>query len=214
MDQFDRIFQQIIKHEGTAFTNIAQDKGKETKFGLTLATLQKLEASMTAELLEQMSQTEARGWYLQLYVESNCDSLDLDDESKNYYFDMYINGGPRMAGCCLQAAINHRLSTTDQSQWINVDGVPGNGTREALRRVGGVTWLELAMQRAVFFVNNVLKGCRYRWKQGQEPNRNDQEIFLYGWLRRCFLLADDGRTELKQYDSQQLRAELEKRGEL
>ena len=48
----------------------------------------------------------------------------------------------------------------------------------------------------------------------QDPNRNDQEIFLYGWLRRCFLLADEGRTELKQYDSQQLRAELEKRGEL
>ena len=54
-----------------------------------------------------------------------------------------------MANMTLQAAINHKLAAGDPTQWISVDGAIGNGTRETLTRVGGVSKLELKVQRRI-----------------------------------------------------------------
>ena len=212
MDQFNRIFAEILKHEGTKYTDIKEDRGGKTRYGLTLTTMQQLEPSYTAEQLQGMGTDEAREYYLRLYTESGADRLDLDDQAKDYYFDMYINGGPKMSNMCLQMAINHKISTTDHSQWIDVDGAIGNGTREALGRVGSVSWLDLAIQRSGFFWNNVFKGSRFGYKKSRDPEspRLDQEKFIYGWIKRCFRLEDDGRTGLSEYSRQELTDQLEK----
>ena len=209
---FDRIFESIIEHEGTEYTDIAADKGGATRFGITLGLLQKLQPSANKQDVEDLTSDEARGIYRRLWDEARIDRLDLDPLSGQYYFDMYINGGGKMAGMCLQAAVNHKLSPTDSSQWIDVDGVPGNGTREALTRVGGIDRLMLMIQRSGFFWNNVLKGCKYAFRaRDGVSNRTDQELFIYGWIRRCFNLDDQGRTPIGDFTRAELEQELNTR---
>ena len=211
MADFDHIFQQILKHEGTEYTDYAVDKGGATRYGVTLGLLQRLQPSARKQDIEDMTEDEAKEIYIRLWDEARIGSLDLGVKAGKYYFDMYINGG-RMGGMCLQAAINHQLSPTDSSQWIDVDGIPGNGTREALRRVGPISWLYLAIQRSGFFWNNVLKGCRYAFnaKDGVS-NRTDQELFIYGWIKRCFNLDDQGRTPIEDFSTAELERELANR---
>ena len=178
---FDDIFNDILKHEGTEYTDFAEDKGGATKFGVTLALLRAYMPSADKDDVENLSQDQARDIYQRLWDEARISRLDLDQVSGEYYFDMYINGGGKMAGMVLQAAINHKLSATDSSQWIDVDGLPGNGTRQALTRVGGISRLDLMIQRSGFFWNNVLKGCRYAFQvRDGVSNRTDQELFIYG----------------------------------
>ncbi len=209
---FDQIFATILKHEGTQYTDYAQDKGGATRYGVTLALLQAYQPGATKQDVAEMSQETAKEIYWGLWQEARVGSLDLDQATGEYYFDMYLNGGSRMAGMCLQAAINHKLSTTDHQQWIDVDGVPGNGTREALRRVGGVSKLDLQIQRSGFFWNNVLRGCRYGYKKRDgDSNRTDQEMFIYGWIRRCFDLDTEGRTPIKGFTRSELEQELSER---
>ena len=200
MINFDRIFASIVGHEGEEYTDYSADKGGATKYGVTLALLQKLQPSANKQDVEDLSSDQARDIYRRLWDEARIDRLDLDQPGGEYYFDMYINGGGKMAGMCLQAAINHKLSTSDETQWIDVDGVPGNGTREALRRVSSVSRLDLMIQRSGFFWNNVLKGCKYAFSvRDGVSNRTNQELFIYGWIKRCFNLDDQGRTPIKDF---------------
>lgn len=209
---FDGIFNDILKHEGTEYTDFAEDKGGATKFGVTLALLRAYMPSADKDDVENLSQDQAREIYQRLWDEARISRLDLDQVSGEYYFDMYINGGGKMAGMCLQAAINHKLSATDSSQWIDVDGLPGNGTRQALTRVGGISRLDLMIQRSGFFWNNVLKGCRYAFQvRDGVSNRTDQELFIYGWIRRCFGLDSQGRTSISRFSRSELEQELEAR---
>jgi len=209
---FDDIFNDILKHEGTEYTDFAEDKGGATKFGVTLALLRAYMPSADKDDVENLSQDQARDIYQRLWDEARISRLDLDQVSGEYYFDMYINGGGKMAGMVLQAAINHKLSATDSSQWIDVDGLPGNGTRQALTRVGGISRLDLMIQRSGFFWNNVLKGCRYAFQvRDGVSNRTDQELFIYGWIRRCFGLDSQGRTSISRFSRSELEQELEAR---
>jgi len=209
---FDDIFNDILKHEGTEYTDFAEDKGGATKFGVTLALLRAYMPSADKDDVENLSQDQAREIYQRLWDEARISRLDLDQVSGEYYFDMYINGGGKMAGMVLQAAINHKLSATDSSRWIDVDGLPGNGTRQALTRVGGISRLDLMIQRSGFFWNNVLKGCRYAFQvRDGVSNRTDQELFIYGWIRRCFGLDSQGRTSISRFSRSELEQELEAR---
>ena len=209
---FDDIFNDILKHEGTEYTDFAEDKGGATKFGITLALLRAYMPSADKDDVENLSQDQAREIYQRLWDQARISRLDLDQVSGEYYFDMYINGGGKMAGMVLQAAINHKLSATDSSQWIDVDGLPGNGTRQALTRVGGISRLDLMIQRSGFFWNNVLKGCRYAFQvRDGVSNRTDQELFIYGWIRRCFGLDAQGRTSISRFSRSELEQELEAR---
>ena len=215
MADFDKIFESILHHEGRIFTDIKADKGGATKFGLTLATLQQLTSpSATPEDVQDLTEDDARGFYLQLWDEARADRLEIDDKAGAYYFDAYINGGPQMANMCLQAAINHKIAAGDPSQWISVDGAVGNGTRESLQRVGGVSKLELKVQRSGYFWNNVFIGCKfgYRPERGDKPNRTNQEIFIVGWQKRNWELDDQGRTSLADWSNAELVAELKARG--
>ncbi len=149
MANFDRIFESILHHEGRIFTDFKTDRGGATKFGVTLATLQQLQPSATKEDVEDMDEDGAREIYLQLWDEARADRLEISEKAGAFYFDNYVNGGPQMANMTLQAAINHKLAAGDPTQWISVDGAIGNGTRETLTRVGGVSKLELKVQRRI-----------------------------------------------------------------
>ena len=214
MANFDRIFESILHHEGRVFTDFKTDRGGATKFGVTLATLQQLQPSATREDVEDLEEAEARDIYLRLWDEAKAEQLEIDQAAAAYYFDNYVNGGPRMANMTLQAAINHKLAAGDPSQWISVDGAIGNGTRSALNRVGSVSKLELKVQRSGWNWNNVLIGCRYGYRpeRGDEPNRTNQEIYIVGWEKRTWELDDQGRTSLADFSNAELVVELKSRG--
>ena len=130
MADFDKIFESILHHEGRTFTDIKADRGGATKFGLTLATLQQLTTpSATAEDVQDLTEDEARGFYLQLWDEARADRLEISEKAGAFYFDNYVNGGPQMANMTLQAAINHKLAAGDPTQSISVDRAIGNRTR-------------------------------------------------------------------------------------
>ena len=214
MADFDKIFESILHHEGRTFTDIKADRGGATKFGVTLATLQQLQPSATKEDVEDMDEGGAREIYLRLWDEAKADLLEIGQKAGAFYFDAYINGGPQMANMSLQAAINHKLAAGDPSQWISVDGAIGNGTRQTLTRVGGVSKLELKVQRSGYFWNNVFVGSKfgYRPERGDKPNRTNQEIFIVGWQKRNWELDDEGRTSLTDWSNAELVTELKDRG--
>ena len=98
MADFDKIFESILHHEGRTFTDIKADRGGATKFGLTLATLQQLTTpSATAEDVQDLTEDEARGFYLQLWDEARADRLEISEKAGAFYFDNYVNDGPQMA---------------------------------------------------------------------------------------------------------------------
>ena len=214
MADFDKIFESILHHEGRTFTDIKADRGGATKFGITLATLQQLQPSAKRQDVEDLTEPEAREIYLRLWDEARADRLDISEKAGAFYFDNYVNGGPQMANMTLQAAINHKLAAGDPTQWISVDGAIGNGTRESLQRVGGVSKLELKVQRSGYNWNNVLIGCKfgYRPERGDKPNRTNQEVFIVGWEKRTWELDDYGRTSLADWSNAEMVAELKARG--
>ena len=60
MADFDHIFQQILKHEGTEYTDYAVDKGGATRYGVTLGLLQRLQPSARKQDIEDMTEDEAK----------------------------------------------------------------------------------------------------------------------------------------------------------
>ena len=212
MSNFDDIFQMILNHEGTEFTDYSTDKGGATRFGVTLATLQRFQPSARRMDIEDMTEDEAREVYIRLWDEARVGSLNLGVKAGKFYFDMYVNGGGRMGGMCLQAAINHKLSPNDHTQWVDVDGMPGNGTREALNRVGPISRFDLSIQRSGFNWNNVFKGSHFGFKQKNgDNNRLDQNMYIVGWERRTHDLDEQGRTPVAWYTTAELERELASR---
>ena len=60
---FDQIFATILKHEGTQYTDYAQDKGGSTRYGVTLALLQAYQPGATKQDVAEMSQETAKEIY-------------------------------------------------------------------------------------------------------------------------------------------------------
>jgi len=186
----ESMFQKILRHEG-GLVNHKFDRGALTNMGVTLATLQRFQPDATSTDIENLTQDQARDVYLELWSESQIDRLpNLDDDCKEILFDCYLNGGPRNMGFIIQAAINHALhGPTDFENWIDIDGYVGAGTRAALEQLdlGKITKIDLQVQRAIYYCNNVLKGCKFGWKQSDDDEpRTNQNAFIKGWLIRAF----------------------------
>ena len=189
MTPSDRIFARLMKHEG-GYNDIPEDKGGATKFGVSLATLERL-------------RRDHRQFYEDLLhhgsVPTNQDIFDLTIEQakaifERFYFgpfadlpvplpvlaevvDAAYNHGPRTAAQFLQTAINKTLgyNKSDQRR-LRVDGKIGPLTRKALARVMPRRDDDILISKY-----RGVREARYFRIVKKDPTQN---IFIRGWILR------------------------------
>lgn len=116
------IIDQIVKHEGAAYTNVVGDRGGPTKYGITQATLSADRGKpVMAEDVANLTEAEARDIYRRRYVVAPGFDKIADTSLRAVLVDWGVNSGPGVAVRGLQ-----RILKTP------VDGVIGPITLLAL----------------------------------------------------------------------------------
>ncbi len=182
MKTTDDVISGVIQREGGGkYTNNPADKGGPTKFGITLDTLAHWRnRPTTAADVQALTEAEARQVYRHLFIiEPNFTLiLDINVEIGIEVVDTGANMGPGVAATFLQRILNVFNARAKFYPDLKVDGNVGPATAAALRSyiakrgAEGVTVLLKGL--------NVLQGARYV----EIAERNEeQETFVYGWLR-------------------------------
>ncbi len=175
------IISEILRKEGSIYTNNPDDSGGPTRYGITLATLARYRGrATTAAEVMRLTETEAREIYHQRYVMEPGFGpiLDLSQGICAELVDTAVNAGAARAAEFLQRSLNGLNRQGKDYPDIRVDGQCGPGTLAALRaylarrgREG-----ETVLLRAL----NCLQGEFYI---GLAERRPKDETFLYGWLK-------------------------------
>jgi lysozyme family protein len=177
----DDIITEILRKEGSAYTDNPADSGGPTRYGITLATLARHRGrATTAAEVMRLTEAEAREIYRIRYVlePGYAPVLALSPPIGAELVDTAVNAGPGRATEFLQRALNALNRQGKDYADITVDGQCGPGTAAALRaflaRRG--TEGETVMLRAL----NCLQGEFYISLAERRPK---DETFLYGWLK-------------------------------
>lgn len=158
----DEIINKTILHEG-GWSNHPDDKGGQTKFGITLATYKALCGSgKTEDDLRKLTAEQARALYRTHYWDKTP-MPQLPAKLRAVMFDMGVNHGPKNAYRILQYAI--RAKGGD----IVADGVLGP---KSIAAASMVTVNDLILQRVKFYHDIV-------------ENKSSQRVFLFGWIKRA-----------------------------
>lgn len=167
MSDFLVAFTKLMTFEGTTFTNDPSDHGGATKFGLTLAFIQKyVDVNYTVAQLKDMSQQEAQNIYKDLWWDKYTVGSIIDQALATKVFLAIINMGPSQAIRLLQKALN------DSGLLSHVDGVLGPLTIALCNKAPALVTLNLIAEEIKFYNALVAK----------DPS---QIKFLKGWLNRA-----------------------------
>tara|TARA_Y100000034_G_C6781305_1_gene349254 strand:+ start:263 stop:910 length:648 start_codon:yes stop_codon:yes gene_type:complete len=181
--EFEDVMETVFKHEG-GFVDDPDDAGGCTNMGLTQKTVSTYNERQgqdppTRDDMANMTKELASEIYMSLFWQpAKCDRLP--ESIRAYYFDMYINHGPRNAGKILQQAVNTKLGVDKEDEWIDVDGIVGSGTIRGIEQTR-IDLDDLMIERSGFFWNLVFDGSSY-------TKRTRQAKFIRGWTKRCFHL--------------------------
>jgi lysozyme family protein len=166
--KYEFAFGYMIKNEGgDKYTDIPQDRGGCTKWGITLHSVltdQNLKHIRTCEDLKHMNEAEAKGHYYRVYWRFG--------EINNWrvaakMFDIFVNLPPGSAKRIYQRAANQC------GAGIQVDGVIGQQSITAINRTEPENFLLALSDELVDYYSAVVK------------NRPEQKIFLKGWVNRA-----------------------------
>lgn len=181
----NQIIEEIIAREGERYTNIPNDRGGPTKYGITLATLRAWRNNpiVDAYQVQILTKDEAKRIYYDRYVMrpgfflilhmSELIGLELIDSG--------VNCGITRASSWLQVALNafnrsYRVPA-DYAE-LTIDGMVGPATRDALSRFMALRGKARA-ERVIFRAMNCQQGAHYL-KLGISDIR--QEEFMLGWF--------------------------------
>lgn len=158
----DEIIDEIVRREGSTYTDHPQDKGGPTRHGITLATLREERGPlMAAADVARLTEQEARDIYRRRYIRRPGFDMVKDDRLRALLVDFGVNSGPKRAVIALQRAIG-----------ADPDGTFGADTLKRLDgRDGPRTYAEVLRARLRFYVDIVL-------------NDHSQLAFLRGWMNR------------------------------
>ena len=162
----DDIIADIIRREGSDFTNHPADRGGPTKFGITHATLADwVGRPVAAAEVAALTEPEARAIYRARYITGLGFHRIADDALRAQVVDCAVLHGPGRAVKLLQAALG-----------VDQDGVIGRQTLAALDHAPDVR-VRLAAHRLRRIAKIV----------ADDPG---QIVFLRGWVNRAteFLL--------------------------
>lgn len=174
------IIEAVLEAEGEKYTNDPNDAGGPTKWGVTLATLQKIRGlPTTAAQVEKLTRVEAFEIYRRRFVvEPGFDLITaLNWKIGAEVVDTGVNMGQPTAATFLQRSLNAFNQRGVLYPDVEVDGACGPATAQALkaylahRGEKGVTVLLRAL--------NAQQGVRYLELAERRPQNED---FTFGWF--------------------------------
>lgn len=153
MTEFDEIIERVLEHEG-GYSNISEDLGGETKFGITKRFYPDLD-------IKNLTKADAiKIYYEDYWLKFKCDKIPA--KLRYIYFDMCVNMGKRTAVRILQRAC------IGKGKKIALDGGLGSETFNAIKD------LEVSRVRAY----------RVKYYCDLVAVKPKQEKFYYGWFKR------------------------------
>jgi lysozyme family protein len=171
----------IIKREGSAYTNDPKDSGGPTKYGVTQRTLS-LFLGRTAAISEVQTMTEAtaRAVYESMYITKPGyrNVQQLSERIANELIDTGVNCGTARATMFLQRALNALNRNATDYPDLKEDGDCGPGTINALR-----AYLRLRKSEGESVLMKALDGLQTAFYLDLARARPKDEAFVYGWLR-------------------------------
>ncbi|HBM28653.1 MAG TPA: hypothetical protein DDZ92_07185 [Halomonas sp.] len=177
----DTIISDIIRAEGSQYTNDSADRGGPTRWGITQATLSKSRGrSVTAEEVAGLSEDEARQIYRLMYWDQpgfsrlGVHSMKIAAE----VMDTGVNCGPGQAARMLQRALNAMNDTGRLWPDLKVDGKCGPATAGAL-----ASYLRHRGAEGEWVLFVTLNGLQAAYYLTITESRPPNERFIYGWLR-------------------------------
>lgn len=177
----DSIITDIIRAEGSAYTNDPSDRGGPTRWGITQATLRAHRGqAVTPEDVAALTEAEAREIYLRRYWQSPG-FANLGDVSMLIaaeVMDTGVNCGPSTAAKFLQRLLNALNDGGKLWDDLTVDGACGPATVRALTAY--INRRNAEGERVLFVGLNALQAAYYLDISEARPAN---ERFMYGWLR-------------------------------
>lgn len=177
------IIDDILKKEGSAYTNHPLDRGGPTKYGITLQTLRGVRPGAGPEHVKRLTENDARRIYYDLYVvrPGFVPVVAMLPLLGAKLVDAGVNVGVERAARWLQIALNafnrSYRSPPDYPE-VSVDGAIGPATLGSLHTFAslrGFSRAERVLVRAV----NVQQGVHYLSLGTKSPS---QEAFMLGWF--------------------------------
>lgn len=162
MDRFEKIFDYLLKVEG-GYSNDKHDKGGKTKYGIIEEEAR--EFGYKGDM-QDLTMDFAKNIYLKKYYLGNKLDKVANDKVALSICDWAVNSGKNGIKNA-QIAINQLTNAN-----LDIDGIIGNKTLEALSTVDPEKFLE---------VYHNLQRIYYRSKVADDKT---QENFLAGWLNR------------------------------
>ena len=164
---FEKVVDKILEAEG-GFVDDPDDLGGITNRGITIASFAAyLGRDVTREEMQDLSKGDAINFYKKDFWDKHRVE-EYEPEQRHIFMDMNVNHGPKYATMIMQQAVNTKAG----DNVLDVDGATGPATR---REVGVLGRLDILVERAMFFANNVFDGSRY-------ARRTSQNKFLRGWF--------------------------------
>jgi len=162
MDRFERIFDYLLRVEG-GYSNDKHDKGGKTKYGIIEEEARDFGYKGD---MQDLTIDFAKNIYLKKYYLGNKLDKVVNDKVALSICDWAVNSG-RNGTKNVQIAINQLTNAN-----LDVDGIIGNKTLEALNSVDPEKFLE---------VYHNLQRIYYK---GLVEANNTQEKFFLGWMNR------------------------------
>ena len=175
-----RILKHIMRTEGwPQFTHHPSDRGGATKGGITQATLSRWRGRrVSAEVLKDLTRSEGRRIYQQMYIEEPAFDRIEDDLLRWQVVDAGVLHGPRRATKWLQRAVGD----------VEVDGIFGPMTEQAVANCDcHAVALRFAACRIRFLGRLINRNAKARHRGATE---RDQALFAEGWLNRVTRFLD------------------------
>jgi len=184
MERFERIFDYLLRVEG-GYSDDKNDKGGKTKYGITEEEAREFGYKGN---MHDLTIDFAKNIYLKKYYLGNKLDKVVNDKVALSICDWAVNSG-RNGTKNAQIAINQLTNAN-----LDVDGIIGNKTLEALNSIDPGKFLE---------VYHNLQRIYYKGKV--EADRT-QEKFLTGWLNR----VQRKEEYLKDWDKENVETENKK----
>lgn len=176
-NKIDLIIEAIIEREG-GYVNHPDDKGGETKYGITKETAQRY--GYTGQM-KKLDKAVAKAIYLDTYLMDTgiAKILPLAGPLAVYLLDYAVHSGPNKAIRDLQDSLNVFNNRGRLWSDIGVDGVLGSQTTNALAKAintRGSAMVDVLLEsiddRRGVLLQNIAK------------KNQSQEVFLWGWYLR------------------------------
>ena len=173
-----------IDHEGDEYTNIKEDSGGKTKYGVTekaaLAKKKFWHLYGWDGDVQTMPLQFAQDLYVDEYYLTPKFNLvaEVSQMISAEIFDSSVNIGTRMPSLWLQQLLNVLNNSEAYYKDITEDGVIGKETTSAL-----MAYIDKRGRVGIDVLYNMLNICQGKYYIDLAVKREKDESFIYGWIR-------------------------------